>query len=209
MRRYVAAAIYPSEASGRGPRRRIAPCDHLVDIAVFVLGLAMPASTIRVACLFAIAAMLWAFPAWPKSKLKSMIGEWRGSYVCAQGITALTLSIDKETGETFSGYFHFYPPPPRNPKANEGCYSVEGHRSANGRVVVTAVRWIFQPPNYVTVDLEGELAAAGLSMSGDVRAPPPITGYCHRFALKWRDADPKIAPICKGELTAQVGGEAQ
>jgi len=168
----------------------------------------MPASTIRAACLFAVAAMLWAFPACPKSK-PSMIGEWRGSYVCAQGTTALALSIDKETGEAFSGYFHFYPPPPRNPKANEGCYSVEGHRSAEGRIVVTAVRWIFQPPNYVTVDLEGELAADGLSMSGDVRAPPPITGYCHRFALKWQDAEPKIAPICKGELMARAGGEAQ
>jgi hypothetical protein len=169
---------------------------------------AVPASTIRAACLFVV-AMLWPFHACPEPKPRSMIGEWRGSYVCAQGTTALSLSIDKEAGEAFSGYFHFYPPPPRKPKANEGCYSVEGHRSADGRVVVTAVRWIFQPPSYVTVDLDGQLAAAGLSMSGDVRAPPPITGYCHRFALRWQDAEPKIAPICKGELTAQTGGEAQ
>src|ERR1700722_20230398 len=105
----------------------------------------MPASTIRAACLFVVTAMFWAFPASPQSQPKSMIGEWQGSYLCAQGTTALTLSIDKETGVAFSGYFHFYPPPPRNPKANEGCYSVEGHRSAAGRVVVTAVRWIFRP----------------------------------------------------------------
>ena len=80
----------------------------------------------------------------------------------------------------------------------------------DGRVVVTPVRWIFQPPNYVTVDLDREFAAAGLSMAGDVRAPQAIaiTGSCNRFALKWQDAEPKIAPICKGELTAQAGGEA-
>jgi hypothetical protein len=169
----------------------------------------MPASTIRAACLFTAAAMLWTLPACTESKPKSMIGEWRGSYVCAQGTTALTLSIEKETGEAFSGYFHFYPPPPRKPQANEGCDSIDGHRSSDGRVVVTAVRWLFQPPNYVTVDLDGKLAEAGSSMSGDVRAPPPIASYCHRFALKRQAAEPKIASICKGELTAQAGGEAQ
>jgi len=169
----------------------------------------MPASPTRAACLFAVVATLWTFPACPQSKPKSMIGVWRGSYVCTQGNTALTLSIDKETGQKFSGYFHFFPPPPRKPKADEGCYSVEGHRSADGRVVVTAVRWIFRPPNYETVDLVGELAAAGLSMSGDVQAPPPLTPYCHRFALKWQSAEPNIAPICRGELTAQAGDEAQ
>ena len=71
---------------------------------------------------------------------------------------------------------HFYPPPPRNPKANEGYCSVEGHRSAAGRVVVTAVRWIFQPPNYVTVDLVGELGVADCrcpATSGRLLPSPP------------------------------------
>jgi hypothetical protein len=123
-------------------RRRIAPSDYFGEIAILALETAMPASTVRATCLFAVATMLWGFPACPKSKPKSMIGEWNSSYVCTQGTTALTLSIDKETEEVFSGYFHFCPPPPRNPEANEGCYSVQGHRSANGHVVVTAVRWI-------------------------------------------------------------------
>ena len=169
----------------------------------------MSASTFPAACLLALAAMLSALPACAKPKPKSMIGEWRGSYVCAQGTTALALSIDKETGDAFSGYFHFYPPPPRSPEANDGCYSVEGHRSADGRVVITAGRWIFHPPNYLTVDLEGELAASGLSMSGDVRAPQPLSAYCHRFGLKWQDAEPKVAPICEGQSTAQAGDGAQ
>jgi hypothetical protein len=164
----------------------------------------MSASTIRAALLVSVAATLWASPALPQSKPKSMVGEWRGSYVCAQGNTLLTLSIDKEIGETFSGYFHFYPPPPRNPDGGEGCYNVQGHRSADGQVVVTAMRWIFRPPNYYTVDLVGRLAAAGMSMAGDVRAPSPVGDYCRRFALKWRDAEPKLAPICKGELTAEA-----
>ena len=70
----------------------------------------MPASTIRAACLFVVTAMFWA-SRYPQSQPKSMIGEWQGSYLCTQGTTALTLSIDKETGEAFSGYFHFYPRP--------------------------------------------------------------------------------------------------
>lgn len=40
-------------------------------------------------------ALLAAAPAGAQTKLTSMIGEWRGAYVCAQGQTGLTLTIDK------------------------------------------------------------------------------------------------------------------
>ena len=147
-------------------------------------------------------SMLACAPALAQSKLNSMIGEWRGSYVCAQGPTGLTLTIDKEEGARFSGYFHFYPLK-QNPVAREGCYRVEGQRAPDGRVAVGALDWLLQPPQYVTVDLAGRLGSTGYYMTGDVLGPPDLPTLCKRFELNWRSPKPAVAPACLGGQTAQ------
>lgn len=148
-------------------------------------------------------ALIAAAPAAAQTKLTTMIGEWRGAYVCAQGQTGLTLTIDKENGDGFTGYFHFYPLK-TNAIAKEGCYSVEGRRAADGRVVVSAQDWITRPPNYVTVDLAGRLGSTGYYMTGDVVAPPELGASCHKFELNWQSPRPIIASACLEGRTASA-----
>jgi hypothetical protein len=60
-----------------------------------------------------------------QDRVPSLIGNWGGSYACAQGSTGLTLIIDNQMDTQISGYFYFYPPQ-NNPQAKEGCYKIKG-----------------------------------------------------------------------------------
>ena len=115
----------------------------------------------------AVLAMLGQSAAQAEGSAPSLTGAWSGTYVCAQGRTGLTLTIDRQSGATFSGYFHFYPPRD-NPAAREGCFSVNGDVDASGNVSVKAGRWITQPDGYVTVDLGGTPAE---SLGQDIGDP--------------------------------------
>ncbi len=137
-----------------------------------------------------------------------MVGAWQGSYVCLQGRTGLTLTIDRQTNETFSGYFHFYPLR-RNPAAKEGCYSVEGRRTADNRVVITTGSWITRPPGYVMVGLDGLVTRSGKSMAGNVTSPAFVETRCQKFALRLQNPRPEVDAICRGALTAQAKAPAR
>ena len=126
---------------------------------------------------------------------RSLVGAWRGGYVCAQGRSGLTLTITRHEGRAFSGYFHFYPPP-GNPAAKEGCYTVTGRLGAKRGVTVTALDWVTRPPDYVAVDLAGRLGEGGRFIAGDVKAPWFLFGSCKTFEVDWQGAATDIAPAC-------------
>ena len=126
-------------------------------------------------------------------------GTWRGSYVCLQGKTGLTLTIDSQSNDKFSGYFHFYPPT-SNPVAREGCFSVNGRVDGSGRVTIDAESWITRPQGYVTVNLDGKLTGAGRSMRGDVRGPDGLETRCKQFRLDRRSARPEVSGVCRGTI---------
>lgn len=158
----------------------------------------------RAALLLAAALVLPLSGARGQPKGRSLIGTWSGSYMCLQGVTALTLAVDQFKGGRFSGYFHFFPPP-GNPQAREGCYSVRG-RLARSRVTVEPAEWITRPYGYVMVGLEGALDASGQSMTGNVAAPAIIGAGCAAFELRLRTAEPKIPGLCRhAELQARAG----
>ena len=132
----------------------------------------------------------------------SVIGTWRGSYVCLQGKTSLTLTIDRQSGTSVSGYFHFYPPL-LNPFAKEGCFSVRGEVDGTRHIRLDAARWITRPEGYVMVGLDGVVADAGVSLSGTVIAPPPIENGCAGFEVERVRSEAEIPALCQGpELLA-------
>jgi len=138
----------------------------------------------------------------------SMLGTWRGTYICLQGRTGLTLTIDRQTQGQFSGYFYFYPPPD-NPALREGCYAVDGSVDLRGAVTVTAKDWITRPENYVTVGLSGHLALAGQTMSGNVVGAPGVVTQCRQFGLNRQSAVVAIAGACLSGVLADPDLAAQ
>ncbi|WP_413989442.1 hypothetical protein ACMDCR_26310 [Labrys okinawensis] len=127
------------------------------------------------------------------SKGMTLTGTWKGSYVCGQGLTGLTLSVNKQDGAALLGTFHFYPLP-SNPAAKEGCFAVAGHIFEDKRVFIGASTWITQPKDYITVDLEGRIAASGTAMKGDVKAAYP--GLCSAFSLVRISPTPSAEKPC-------------
>jgi hypothetical protein len=149
----------------------------------------------RLLALFAGFAFVSAANA--QSAPASLVGTWRGSYVCLQG----------QAGDRFSGYFHFYPPRD-NPVAREGCFSVNGRVDAIGHVTIDAENWIARPPGYVTVNLDGALTGSGRTMRGDVRGPEGVETRCRRFSLDRKSAKPDVPGLCRGTI-ARLSGHIQ
>ena len=100
--------------------------------------------------------------------------EWQGSYACAQGATALHLSIEQrcvaqgcEVGAVFE-----FGPLPQNPGVAHGSYRMRGNISENerGEPVLTLKPdgWIEQPPNYFMVGLVATSDAAQQNMRGRI-----------------------------------------
>lgn len=98
-------------------------------------------------------------------------GTWRGAYVCAQGNTALALTIEPRKDGTLAALFHFEAAPD-NPEVPTGCFEMNGrHDPATGRLAFSPVRWLRRPPFYVMVGLEGRVSGGGQRIEGRVLGP--------------------------------------
>lgn len=122
--------------------------------------------------LFALIVFAVAAPVAQAQKGWEIAGEWRGGYVCGQGLTALRLSIVRDvTGDGVTATFRFGPDA-SNPGVPKGAYSMSGRfNAADKRLRLHAGSWIIQPAGYITVDLDGHMGASGLYISGDVVGP--------------------------------------
>jgi hypothetical protein len=97
---------------------------------------------------------------------------WRGTYVCTQGLTAVTLTIDAdENGEAIARYD--FGPVPSNPTVPHGSFEMTGRLSAMGQGGFTAAfepgQWIDQPSGYTMVAITIE--ARGRKMIGRIHSP--------------------------------------
>jgi hypothetical protein len=100
----------------------------------------------------------------------SIIGQWRGSYECSQGKTALTLTVSDAGSGRLTARFNFGPLP-ENPLVPTGAFVMEGSLNAKTRrVMFHAGKWISQPTGYFTVDLDGYLSASATRITGIVPA---------------------------------------
>ncbi|BDG72336.1 hypothetical protein [Roseomonas fluvialis] len=135
-----------------------------------------------------LGALALATPAVAQEELR---GTWRGDYICAQGNTALALTIEPAKDGRLSALFHFEAAPD-NPDVPTGCYEMQGgYTPATRQVTLGPQRWLRRPPNYVMVGLEGHLSADGGEIQGRVQGPG-----CSFFRVE-RAPDAPSAAACR------------
>jgi hypothetical protein len=135
--------------------------------------------------------LLLAVPAAAQQDLR---GTWRGAYQCAQGNTALALSIEPRKDGSLTALFHFEAAAD-NPGVPTGCFEMEGDFDpATGQADLRPLRWVLRPAGYIMVGLAGRLSGMGDRLEGRVRGPgctaflverapgPPATEACRSGA---------------------------
>lgn len=120
---------------------------------------------------------------------RSVVGPWVGTYVCAQGLTGLTLSIAEATPTQARALFHFYADP-RNPRVPTGCFTMSGqYDPASGRLQLKGGDWLLKPGGYRVVHFDGHVDAEGRRFTGKVSGAPA----CKQFDLA-RGPSPATPP---------------
>ena len=104
-------------------------------------------------------------------------GLWSGSYVCGQGATGLTLTLNTENARDVSGIFKFYSMP-GSANAPSGSFNMSG-TIKNGVLLLNGTTWIEQPPGYGMVKLRGNLTAN----SPNVIRGAILTPGCSKFVV--------------------------
>jgi hypothetical protein len=119
-------------------------------------------------------------------------GTYTGTYTCRQGATGLSLSITAAPGDKLSALFHFYGLP-SNPSFPEGCFLMRGtYDSASESVRLYGGEWLLRPPNFRSVDLQGQLS--GGVLTGTVVGPS-----CTSFSVRSDARPPPLPTACSGE----------
>lgn len=99
-----------------------------------------------------------------------LVGTWRGTYVCAQGPTGLTLTIEG-SADALSAVFDFYPLP-ENPTLPAGRFSMSGTFDERSRVLTLRPgQWIVRPPPYMMVGMRAEIDLDRGVLSGTITDP--------------------------------------
>lgn len=115
----------------------------------------------------------------PVRSAAEIVGDWRGRYICNQGVTALHLRVAQNAAGKITASFNFGPAP-ENPTVPKGAYAMTGVYDAQSRKVhFAADTWINHPGGYEMVDLDGRVTTDGSRMTGKV----PFAG-CTVFDLQ-------------------------
>jgi hypothetical protein len=97
---------------------------------------------------------------------------WQGTYVCSQGLTAVTVTLDIALDGEASGVYEFGPVA-SNPTVPEGSFEMTGKVEPNGpgsfSAQLTPGAWINRPSNYVAVAMTIE--AVDRDMTGTIESP--------------------------------------
>lgn len=132
-------------------------------------------------------------------KPATILGQWVGTYTCAQGLTGVTLTITEATPRSARALFHFYADP-SNPLVPTGCFTQKGsYDEAAGHLTLSGERWLLRPPAYIVVGLDGDLDAERQSLDG------LVTGArgCTSFHLVRRAAAPPAPLSCRAPISAR------
>jgi hypothetical protein len=86
---------------------------------------------------------------------KVFSGKWKGSYICGQGSSGLTLEITPAS-TSLGAVFNFYPIP-QNTKAKSGSFSLIGQFTMDGSFKLKPNRWIERPAGYRMVGMAGNI----------------------------------------------------
>jgi len=111
-------------------------------------------------------------------------GVWEGRYICRQGPTGLTLTIEGSDPSRLTARFKFYPVP-ENPRVPHGELEMTGKFDPRvGHFQFRPGRWIQRPRGYATVGLSGLLESSG-RLTGRL----PVSG-CQAFTLSRASSAP-------------------
>lgn len=100
-------------------------------------------------------------------------GVYEGGYACAQGVTALRLTVHAQAGGQQAARFDFG----GNNGLPRGAYLITVRTDGNGDIVLTPVRWLNQPPDYGMVG--ARLRQNGQELTGSITDPA-----CGNIALR-------------------------
>jgi hypothetical protein len=106
----------------------------------------------------------------PPSRQKESV--WTGRYVCAQGPTAVTITLEHE-GMELAGTFEFSALP-ENPSVPHGKYTLVGSSTNSGddvTVTLKPVEWIEHPGNYVMVGVVAHIDRERRLLTGTMTNP--------------------------------------
>jgi hypothetical protein len=104
---------------------------------------------------------------------------YRGTYVCGQGLTAMTLRIDGIGEEMQSGVMIFEPTLQSRFQFPPGAYTVQGIVDPlHGRLILTPVRWLRQPPGFIFLPMRGFSEDEGETFTGSI-----LGGGCGAFHI--------------------------
>ncbi len=145
----------------------------------------------RAASLVVLAAGCWSSPSQPQPpepianvKPPGPVGPaeleplpvhtvWRGFYVCAQGRTAVQLTLDLDSDGTAKAIFDFGPHAD-NPSVPPGSYRLTGRTTQDGLKLVVELEpdlWISQPPDYEMVGLTATTGSRRGRLRGVITNP--------------------------------------
>jgi hypothetical protein len=116
--------------------------------------------------------------AWPVARVAgSLSGTWKGTYVCAQGVTGLTLVVAAAKGRA-RATFSFYPVRD-NPGVPKGSFAMTGGYTSRS-LDLEPDHWIAQPKGYVMIDLPAVFSPA---RPDRLEGRWPLGHPCSTFAL--------------------------
>ena len=119
----------------------------------------------------------------------SPVGDWIGSYSCAQGYTGATLHIAHMNGRDFDGIFRFYSTP-KNLSVPAGSYNVYGqYDRASKRILINPGQWIERPHNYYNTIVVGMFDPDHRKFSGYFQG---VTG-CTSIEASYAGSDLNVA----------------
>ena len=101
---------------------------------------------------------------------------WKGSYICSQGPTDLTLRIQSADDSRVDVVFDFS----HGPTGAYGAYRMSGTYDPSTRGLrLTAGSWIRQPPGYMSVDMSGTVDEKRTVFTGKI-----LNSSCSDFEVR-------------------------
>lgn len=125
------------------------------------------------------------------AELSRLLGVWRGTYVCAQGLTGLMLTVSGSRANVLEAEFAFYPVP-ENPRVPAGRFRMSGvFDNATQTLHLRPGQWLERPPGYLTVSLSASVDLEAGEMVGTVSGsgcgPVRLTrGWATPGRVNWR-----------------------
>ena len=109
--------------------------------------------------------------AWARTRTRTRDGEdteYRGNYICAQGVTGLSIRIVDKTSPQKRAVFSFGSTASA-PNLPAGSFMMQGRVDLDGGSLnLDSVSWLVQPPGWVMVSLVGTSTDHGESFRGKV-----------------------------------------